>query len=108
MTQTETRSPHFNREATANTYRDIHLPRVFAPWAQVLLEIVPPRAGDAVLDVATGPGTVARPAAKTAGGNGRVTAVDFSSAMLEIARSFPPEPGSAPIEYLESPATAMP
>jgi ubiquinone/menaquinone biosynthesis C-methylase UbiE len=61
-----------------------------------------------VLDVATGPGTVARPAAKKAGEGGRVTAVDFSSAMLEIARSFPPEPGSAPIEYLESPATAMP
>ena len=89
MTQTETRSPHFNREATASTYRDIHLPRVFAPWAQVLLEIVPPRPGDAVLDVATGPGTVARPAALKAGPSGRVTAVDLSSAMLDIARVVP-------------------
>jgi SAM-dependent methyltransferase len=108
MTQTETRSPHFNREATASTYRDIHLPRVFAPWAQVLLEIVPPRPGDAVLDLATGPGTVARPAAQKAGPSGRVTGVDLSSAMLDIARSFAAEPDSAPIEYIESPATAMP
>lgn len=105
-TQSETRSPHFNREATASVYRDIHLPRVFTPWARVLLEIVPPRPGDAILDVATGPGTVARPAAAHAGPTGRVTGVDLSSAMLSIARSFPPEPGSAPIEYLESPATA--
>ncbi|MBV9328048.1 MAG: methyltransferase domain-containing protein [Chloroflexi bacterium] len=108
MTQTETRSPHFGREATAATYRDIHLPRVFAPWARILLEIVPPRPGDAVLDVATGPGTVARPAAAKAGPSGRVTGVDLSAAMLGVARSFPPEPQSAPIEYLESPATSIP
>src|SRR5215468_4735515 len=107
MTQTETRSPHFNREATANTYRDIHLPRVFTPWARVLLELLTPRPGDAVLDVATGPGTVARPAAQLAGPSGRVTGVDLSSAMLNIARSFPAESGSAPIEYVEGPATAI-
>jgi ubiquinone/menaquinone biosynthesis C-methylase UbiE len=108
MTQTETRSPHFNRAATATTYRDIHLPRVFTPWARILLEILPPRPGDAILDVATGPGTVARPAAQMAGPRGRVTGVDLSDAMLSVARSFVPEPGSATIEYVESPATAMP
>lgn len=108
MTHTETRSPHFSREATANTYRDIHLPRVFTPWARVLLEIWPPRPGDAILDVATGPGTVARPAARLAGPTGRVTGVDLSSAMLTNARSFAAEVGSAPIEYVESPATGMP
>ncbi len=108
MTQTETRSPHFNREATASTYRDIHLPRIFTPWARVLLELLPPQPGDAILDVATGPGTVARPAAQLAGPSGRVTGTDLSSAMLGIARSFPAESGGAPIDYVESPATAMP
>jgi SAM-dependent methyltransferase len=108
MTQTETRSPHFNREATANTYRNIHLPRVFTPWARVLLEILPAEPGDAVLDVATGPGTVARPAAALAGPAGRVTGVDLSTAMLNNARSFPAQAGSAPIEYIQSPATSMP
>jgi ubiquinone/menaquinone biosynthesis C-methylase UbiE len=108
MTQTETRSPHFGREATAATYRAIHLPRVFTPWARILLEIVPPRPGDAILDVATGPGTVARPAAALSGPSGHVTGVDLSAAMLNVARSFPPEAGSAPIDYIENPATAIP
>jgi SAM-dependent methyltransferase len=110
MTQTpaETRSPHFNRDATAATYRDIHLPRVFAPWARVLLEIVPPRPGEAVVDVATGPGTVARQAAARVGTSGRVVGVDISPAMLFIARQWPPEPRAADIQYVESSATKIP
>jgi ubiquinone/menaquinone biosynthesis C-methylase UbiE len=108
VTQAETCSPHFGRDATATTYRDIHLPRVFAPWARILLEIVTPQPGEAVLDVATGPGTVARQAAVFAGPQGRVIGVDISAAMLNVARSFPPEPGAAPIEYVESSATRIP
>src|SRR5215831_4702222 len=84
--QTETRSPHFNREENARTYRDIHLPRVFTPWARILLEVAPPRVGDAVLDVATGPGTVARQAALLVGPSGRVVGVDFSAAILAVGR----------------------
>jgi len=105
---TETRSPHFAHDATVETYTRIHLPRVFAPWAGVLLEIVPPRTGDFVLDVATGPGTVARHAARLVGASGRVTGVDFSAAMLAAGRAWPAEPGAAPIEYIESSATALP
>jgi SAM-dependent methyltransferase len=103
-----TLSPHFGREATASTYRDIHLPRVFMPWAKILLEVVPPHSGEAVLDVATGPGTVARPAAQKVGSNGKVVAVDVSSAMLAVARSFPAERDAAPIQYIESSATQIP
>jgi SAM-dependent methyltransferase len=110
MTQTpaQTRSPHFHHEATASTYRDLHLPRVFAPWARVLLEIAPAQAGEAVLDVATGPGTVARQAALLVGPTGRVVGVDVSAAMLGVARSWPAEAGAATIEYIESSATGMP
>jgi SAM-dependent methyltransferase len=104
----ETRSPHFAREATARTYRDIHLPRIFSPWARVLLEIVPARPGEAVLDVATGPGTVARLAARLAGSEGRVVGVDVSPAMLAIARAWAPAVGAASIEYVEASGTAMP
>jgi len=103
-----TRSPHFTRDATAQTYRDIQMPRIFVPWARALLEIVPPRAGDAVLEVATGPGTVARQAALLAGPAGRVTGLDISAAMLSVGRSWPAEAGAAPIEYLESSASSMP
>src|SRR5579864_8689619 len=110
MTETsaQTRSPHFNREATASTYRDVHLPRVFAPWARVLLEIQPARPGETVLDVATGPGTVARQAALQVGPSGRVVGVDVSAAMLGVGRSWPVESGAAAIEYVESSAMSMP
>jgi ubiquinone/menaquinone biosynthesis C-methylase UbiE len=107
-TSTETRSPHFTQDATVQTYREIHLPRVFTPWARVLLELVPPRPGDAVLDVATGPGTVARQAALLVGPSGRVTGVDISAAMLSVGRGWPAEPGAAPIEYVESSASVLP
>ena len=104
----QTRSPVFLEDSSAATYREIHLPRVFAPWAAILLEIVPTLPGDSVLDVATGPGTVALRAARLAGPHGRVVGVDFSSAMLRIARAWPAEPGAAPIEYIESSAMSMP
>lgn len=103
-----TRSPHFQRDATATTYRNVHLPRVFTPWARVLLEIVPPRAGETVLDVATGPGTVAREAARLVGPKGRVVAADISAAMLKVGREWPAEEAAASIEYVEAPATQMP
>ena len=67
-----TRSPHFTQDATAQTYRDVQMPHIFVPWARVLLELAPTHAGEIVLDVATGPGTVARAAAAMAGPSGRV------------------------------------
>jgi SAM-dependent methyltransferase len=104
----QTRSPHFAEDATARTYSQIHLPRIFAPWARILMEVVPAWPGETVLDVATGPGTVAREAARLAGPGGRVVGVDISAAMLGVARGWPAEVGAAPIEYVESSATAMP
>src|SRR4029453_16402731 len=103
-----TRSPHFAQDRTAQTYASIHLPRVFEPWARILLELVPPRPGDLILDVATGPGTVARQAAVLAGPSGRVTGLDISAAMRAVGRSWPAEPDAAPIEFVESSASAMP
>src|SRR5689334_14401464 len=100
MTETSahTRSPHFSRDATAATYRDIHLPRVFTPWARVLVEVVPAKPGESVLDVATGPGTVAREVAKLVGPSGKVVGADISAAMLAVGRDWPAEPGAASIE----------
>lgn len=52
-------------------------------WSIEGIRTAPPRAGDRVLDVATGPGTLAFEAAKTAA---RVDAVDFSPGMIaEVA-----------------------
>jgi len=59
-----------------------------------------PSTGEAVLDIATGPGTVARIAAERLGPRGHVVGADFSEAMIAIARAKPETAGAAPIEYL--------
>lgn len=78
--------------------------QVFEPWARELLARADLRPGASVLDVATGPGTVARAAAGLVGEGGRVVASDLSPAMLAVASNKPPEPGAAPISWLEFPA----
>jgi ubiquinone/menaquinone biosynthesis C-methylase UbiE len=83
-------------------------PVLFAPWAEVLVDIVGVQAGAEVLDVASGTGVVARRAAARAGSSGRVVASDVSAAMLAHAASVPAPAGSAPIEYLETSVTELP
>ena len=97
----------FSVGSIAGTYDDIYVPRIFIPWARLLLERAALRPGEAVLDIATGPGTVARLAAEAVGPKGRVVATDFSEAMIAIARTKPPSAGAAPIEYLVSPAAPL-
>jgi SAM-dependent methyltransferase len=88
-------------------YRDTLLEPVFRPWADLLLNATQLRPGERLLDVATGPGTVAQAAAAALGPSGRVTACDISPAMLAIARNFPQQADAAPIEYVESPAAPL-
>ncbi len=97
----------FSVGSVAGTYDEIYVPRIFIPWARLLLERAALRAAEAVLDVATGPGTVARLAAEQVGPQGRVVGADFSEAMIAIARAKPPSSGAAPIEYLVSPAAPL-
>jgi SAM-dependent methyltransferase len=99
--------------ATASTsgmrfYDDIMVPRLFEPWAELLLDQVNIQRGQSVLDVACGPGTVSRRAALRVGPSGRVTGCDLSPAMLELARSKNSVADSAPIEYVECPADVLP
>jgi len=87
----------------AQVYDDIMVPRLFQPWADLLLDQIGLQAGEVLLDVACGPGTVARQAAARLGPSGRVTGCDVSPAMLAMARSKPTADASAPIDYLECP-----
>jgi ubiquinone/menaquinone biosynthesis C-methylase UbiE len=88
-------------------YDEIMVPRLFDPWAKFLLDTLQLQSGQAVLDVACGPGTVTRLAAIRVGTSGRVTGCDLSPAMLDLARErFTPEV-SAPIEYVECPADSL-
>jgi ubiquinone/menaquinone biosynthesis C-methylase UbiE len=88
-------------------YDEIMVPRLFEPWAELLLDQMKLQSGQAVLDVACGPGTVTRNAALRVGPSGRVVGCDLSPAMLELARSKIAVGASAPIEYLECPAGSL-
>ncbi|HYT50987.1 MAG TPA: methyltransferase domain-containing protein [Gaiellaceae bacterium] len=89
-------------------YEDVLVPRLFTPWARLLLDALEPQPGEAFLDVACGPGSVTRLAAIEVGPAGRVTGVDLSPAMLAIAKGKPVLPGAAPIDYNEAPADRLP
>jgi SAM-dependent methyltransferase len=70
------------REAM-NVYAEVMVPRIFGPWGHELLGELGLAPGEAVLDVACGPGTVTRLAAALSGPTGQVTGCDLSPAMLE-------------------------
>jgi SAM-dependent methyltransferase len=89
-------------------YEDVLVPRLFTPWARLLLDGLDLQPGEAVLDVACGPGSVTRLAAIEVGRSGRVTGVDLSPAMLAIAQAKPVVAGAAPIDYHQAPADRLP
>jgi SAM-dependent methyltransferase len=87
-----------------NVYDEILVPRVFDPFADVLLDAVGVSSGLEILDIACGPGTVSRRAAARLGPEGRVTGCDLSPAMLEVAAGKPVLDVGAPITYCQCPA----
>jgi ubiquinone/menaquinone biosynthesis C-methylase UbiE len=97
----------FTTPSVPKAYEEFLVPRLFEPWARLLLDEVNLQPGEAVLDVATGPGTVARLAAARLGSKGRVVATDIALPMLDIARAKPVAAGAARIEYVESPAAPL-
>src|SRR5215472_8603569 len=97
----------FTDDAVPRAYDEVLVPRLFEPWALLLLDECNLRPNAVVLDVATGPGTVARVAAKRIGRGGRVVATDISRPMLDVANSKPSLPDAAPIIYIESPAAPL-
>lgn len=90
-----------------NVYETVMMPRLFAPWAEVLVDSLAPAPGATVVDVATGPGTVARAAARRVGVIGRVVGCDVSPGMLAAAARHPGETGAAPIDYLQCAADEL-
>ena len=75
----------FTDDAVPRAYDEVLVPRLFEPWALLLLDECNLRPNAAVLHVATGPGTVARVAAKRIGPGGRVVATDISRISLRAA-----------------------
>jgi len=88
-------------------YERYKVPRLLHPLALLLLERVPLRAGQRVLDVACGTGIVARLAAARIGPTGTVIGLDLNEGMLAVARAHAPEAG-APIEWKQGDASELP
>src|SRR6059058_5329692 len=76
----------FHNPSVPKAYDEFLVPGLFEPWAKLLLDEADLRPGESVLDVATGPGTVARLAAVRVGAKGRVVATDIAQPMLDIAK----------------------
>lgn len=103
----ELRSRTFTQATIPAGYARFLLSQMFEPWASEMLARATLHPGDAVLDVASGLGPVARLAAAAVGRRGRVVASDISPAMLAVAAARPTEPDWPPIEYSECPASAL-
>lgn len=97
----------FTNPSVPKAYEEFFVPRLFEPWARLLLDEAKLEEAQVIIDVATGPGTVARLAAPTLGPRGRIVATDIARPMLDIARAKPVLTGAAPIEYVESPAAPL-
>jgi ubiquinone/menaquinone biosynthesis C-methylase UbiE len=92
----------------AEAYDRFLVTPLFEPMAEVLLDAIALAPGEAFLDVACGPGVVARLGARRVGAAGSVTACDVSSEMIAVARAKPNEAGFPAIAYAQAAAAAMP
>jgi SAM-dependent methyltransferase len=88
-------------------YEEVLVGPMFTPWADYLLDVLAVAPGACLLDVATGPGTVARLASGRLGPAGLVLATDLSAAMLAVAEAKGAVEDGSPIEYRLSPAVPL-
>jgi ubiquinone/menaquinone biosynthesis C-methylase UbiE len=72
--------------------------------ANRLIEIAQPQPGQKILDIATGTGLVAIPAAQIVGSSGRVVGVDIAKGMLEQAQRKINTIGLKNVEFIEADA----
>jgi SAM-dependent methyltransferase len=92
----------------ASTYTDVLVPRLLAPWAEVLVDALEPVAGTTIVDVATRSGAVARAVARRLGRIGKVLACDPSPELIAAALAITRESGAAPITYARAEGDALP
>ncbi|HEY2297638.1 MAG TPA: methyltransferase domain-containing protein [Jatrophihabitans sp.] len=93
---------------SVEVYVSVLGPSLFEPWAELLADALDPRPGSTVVDVASGPGTVARVLARRVGAIGHVYGCDLSAEMLAAATEVPAASGAGAIEYLACPADELP
>ncbi|GHG83699.1 class I SAM-dependent methyltransferase [Pseudodonghicola xiamenensis] len=89
----------------ADRYQSVLVPVIFEPWTREMLRRASPRAGEHVLDLACGTGVITRQTAKLA--PARLTAVDHSPEMLDVARSLAASAG-LDADWVEADAAELP
>lgn len=97
----------FTSEMVSRGYDEYLVPHLFGPWAEGLVAKLKPGSGVRALDVACGPGTVARVLARVIGTQGQVAAIDASPSMIAQAQAKDDVIG-APIAYTVGPAVPLP
>jgi ubiquinone/menaquinone biosynthesis C-methylase UbiE len=93
--------------SAAERYERWAVPFLLGPWVPGLLDLAELRAGERVLDIATGTGVVARLAARRVVPRGTVTGLDLNEGMLEIAQRLPLPPGLT-VDWRQGSALAPP
>jgi SAM-dependent methyltransferase len=81
--------------------------RQLAPAVEWMLRAAAPRAGETVLELAGGPGTVSLAAARAVGETGRVICTDFAEPMVNVARRRAEREGVTNIEFRTADAEAL-
>lgn len=106
MPETEEKTDlDFDDLAVAENYDRELVPRMFDPWADMLLDRAELRDSMAVLDLACGSGIVMRKLLQRLDGSSRIIAADISAAMLEQAKKHA---RNAPnVEFVVTPAEPL-
>ena len=94
----------FDGESVPKAYDSILVPVIFEPWAEMLLERLPPQPEWSVLDLATGTGIVAHQLAEKIGRTGSIIGIDVAPEMLATAR-LRCQKASETVSFIESPAS---
>lgn len=91
----------------AEAYEEYLVPQIFGPWAQLVVDLVAPKPGDHVLDVACGTGIAARLAANSVAASGRIVGLDVDPGMIEVAHRLGRD-AQVPVEWYCGSALDMP
>ncbi|MFM9882053.1 MAG: class I SAM-dependent methyltransferase [Burkholderiales bacterium] len=73
--------------SAAETYERHMVPGMLLQWAEFIVNMAQPRAGEHVLDVACATGIAARVVSRHVGPNGRTVALDFDAGTIEVGRT---------------------
>ena len=92
----------FGAADAAVAYESNLVTRVFLPYAEALVDVVAPTSDQDVLDLACGTGAVTRLVAARCG-PARVTGIDLTEAMLDVARRLVPD-----VTFLQGSFDALP